>query len=81
LPYETDSEGLGKIVAMWHERATRIGTGDWTFEWQLAAINGDTFVVTGVGNYPTLGDFKNLWVVSLGDDGKASTFRMWNNLI
>jgi hypothetical protein len=54
---------------------------NWTFEWQLAAINGDTFVVTGIGHYPALGDFRNLWVVALGDDGKASMFRMWNNEI
>ena len=81
LPYETDSEGLGEIVALWQERSTWEGTGEWTFEWEEVAINGDTFVITGVGHYPALGDFSNLWVVTLNPDGKASTFRMWNNQV
>ena len=81
LPYETDSEGLSEIVAVWQERSTWDGTSEWTFDWQEVAINRDTFVITGIGHYPALGDFSNLWVVTLNEDGKASTFRMWNNQV
>jgi SnoaL-like domain len=81
LPYATDSENLAEITAVWLERAGWEGTGNWTFEWEQVAVNGDTFVVTGIGHYPALGDFNNLWVVTLNESGKATMFRMWNNEI
>lgn len=80
-PYATDCDGLREIIELWHERATWDGTDKWTFEWEIVAINGDTFVVTGTGCYAALGDFNNLWVVTLDAAGRASSFRMWNNQI
>lgn len=79
-PYETHWEGLDEIVEGWQSRADW-QAGGWSFQWKLLAINGDTFAVQGVGNYVKLGRFDNLWVVTLGDDGKATVFRMWNNEI
>jgi hypothetical protein len=32
LPYETGSNGLSEIVAMWQVRSTWDGTAVWTFE-------------------------------------------------
>jgi hypothetical protein len=47
----------------------------------LLAVNGDTFVVKGVGAYRELGNFDNLWVVTLNEAGKCAVLRMWNNEI
>ncbi|MEY9968496.1 hypothetical protein ABIA33_006580 [Streptacidiphilus sp. MAP12-16] len=77
-PYETAWVGRKAIVEGWRERAPW-QAGGWTFDWTLLAINGDTFAVQGTGVYTELGVFDNLWVVTLGGDGRATRFRMWNN--
>jgi len=77
-PYETVWAGRASIADGWRERAPW-QEGGWTFDWTLLAINGDTFAVKGTGIYAALGTFDNLWVVTLGADGRAVSFRMWNN--
>jgi hypothetical protein len=77
-PYETEWIGLPAIIDGWSSRTDWQKDG-WTFEWRLLHINGDTFAVQGVGHYVKLGNFDNLWVVTLNDDGKAAVLRMWNN--
>ncbi|MHA6764155.1 nuclear transport factor 2 family protein [Streptacidiphilus sp. PAMC 29251] len=77
-PYQTAWVGRDAIVAGWQERAAW-QEGGWAFDWTLLAINGDTFAISGTGVYTELGRFDNLWVVTLGGDGQALSFRMWNN--
>ncbi|BCY08879.1 nuclear transport factor 2 family protein [Actinoplanes sp. L3-i22] len=77
-PYQTDWIGLDAIVRGWRSRAAW-QEGGWTFTWELLAINGDTFAVKGTGAYRELGNFDNLWVVTLNDAGKCTVMRMWNN--
>jgi len=78
-PYETHWEGRDEILEGWLSRQ-QWQEGGWTFgDWRLLAINGDTFAVQGIGRYTELGNFDNLWVVTLGDEGTAISFRMWNN--
>jgi len=79
-PYETEWIGLPAIIAGWRERMDWQKDG-WSFEWRLLAINGDTFAVQGVGRYVKLGNFDNLWVGTMNEDGKAAVLRMWNNEI
>jgi hypothetical protein len=79
-PYETAWLSRDEIVEGWQARAPW-QAGGWTFDWDLLAINGDTFAVKGVGVYAELGSFDNLWVVTLADDGRCAVFRMWNNEI
>jgi hypothetical protein len=77
-PYQTHWIGRDAIVEGWREREAW-QEGGWTFEWSLLTINGDTAAVDGTGVYRSLGTFANLWVVTFGDAGTCSTFRMWNN--
>ncbi|GAA2513861.1 nuclear transport factor 2 family protein [Winogradskya humida] len=79
-PYETAWIGLEAIVRGWQAREDW-QQGGWTFDWELLTINGDTFAVKGVGAYRELGNFDNLWVVTLDDDGRCAVLRMWNNEI
>jgi hypothetical protein len=77
-PYETSWIGRAAIVEGWRSRAAW-QAGGWTFDWSPLVVNGDTFAVRGLGVYQELGTFDNLWVVTLGDDGRCVVFRMWNN--
>jgi len=78
-PYETHWVGRHEIEKGWTRRLPW-QEGGWTFDWQVLAVNGDTFVVRGLGRYTELGTFDNLWVVTIDEaSGRCSTFRMWNN--
>jgi len=80
-PYETHWIGRDAIVAGWQQRGPW-QEGGWSFDdWSVLSVNGDTFAVDGVGEYVELGRFKNLWTVTLDDDGRCTVFRMWNNEI
>lgn len=79
-PYATPWQGREVIVEKW------IGRGDskrpWTFEHRIVAVDGDLGVVEGVTGYPAHGDeekseFKNLWLIRLAPDGRASQFAEW----
>ncbi|GAA4596413.1 hypothetical protein GCM10023194_68570 [Planotetraspora phitsanulokensis] len=77
-PYETAWIGRQEIIDGWRARAPW-QEGGWTFDWSLLVVNGDTFAIKGTGVYAKLGTFDNLWVVTLGDEGECTVFRMWNN--
>lgn len=79
-PYETHWIGRDAIVRGWQSR-TAWQEGGWAFDWQLLAINGDTFAINGTGTYRELGVFANLWVVTLDRAGRCAVMRMWNNEI
>lgn len=79
-PYAKPWEGRDAIVEKW------IGRGDsrrpWTFEHRIQAVDGDLGVVEGVTGYPAHGDeqeseFKNLWLIRLTPEGRASEFAEW----
>lgn len=52
--------------------------GDWTFEWTLMGMDGDTAFVQGLTTYlngqPT---YDNLWVIRFAEDGRAREFTEW----
>lgn len=62
-----DIRALFTEDAQWHE---------WPYETHWVGLDE---IVEGIGAYVKLGNFKNLWVVTLADDGRASVFRHWNN--
>jgi ketosteroid isomerase-like protein len=78
-PYRPPLEGVRAITDYWvgeHEAAI-----PWSFEYQVLAQEGDLFVVRAVVAYPEGArdaegptTFINLWLVTLGDDGRASEF-------
>jgi hypothetical protein len=76
-PYETEWLGRDEIVAGWQSR-WNWQQGGWTFDWSTRTFDGRTAVVDGVGHYTELGDFDNLWTITLDADGRCSRFEMVN---
>lgn len=79
-PYARAWDGRDAIVAKWIERGD--SGRPWTFEHRILAVDGDLGVVEGVTGYPAHGDeeeteFKNLWLIRLTPDGRASEFAEW----
>jgi hypothetical protein len=78
-PYREPLEGAEAVIAYWlgeHESGI-----PWSFEYQVLAQEGDLFVVRAVTTYPEGTDgaespevFHNLWLVTLGEDGRAREF-------
>ena len=67
--------GRDGIVAGWLGR--KDVQGEWTFSWDILAVDGNIACVRGRTSYAKLPDYSNLWVVRLEDDGRASEFTEW----
>lgn len=52
-------------------------TDEWTFEWRMLGIVGDTAYVQGFTTYTTVPDYDNLWVIRFDDSGRAYEFTEW----
>jgi ketosteroid isomerase-like protein len=79
-PYSKPWAGRTAIVAKWIERGD--SQRPWTFEHRILAVDGDLGIVEGVTGYPAHGEdeeteFKNLWLVRLAPDGRATEFAVW----
>ena len=78
-PYSAPLEGVRAIADYWvGERESVL---PWSFEYQALAQEGDLYVVRAVTTYPQgTSDaegpetFSNLWLVTLGGDGRAREF-------
>jgi ketosteroid isomerase-like protein len=78
-PYRAPLEGIEAVTAYWIGEDE--GGISWSFEYQVLAQEGDLFIVRAVTAYPEGGthhhdpaQFHNLWLVTLGPDGRASEF-------
>jgi hypothetical protein len=76
-PYSTDWIGRDDIVEGWQSRWDW-QQGGWTFEWNVAKVEGMTVTVMGIGHYTKLGDFDNQWTVTFDESGRSSRFDMLN---
>jgi uncharacterized protein (TIGR02246 family) len=79
-PFSEPWRGRETIVARWVERGD--SKNEWRFESELIAVDGDTGVVRGLTTYPAHDDepegvYSNIWVISLGADGRARSFAEW----
>lgn len=78
-PYRDAIAGRDAVQAWWcQENESQI---PWTFEYEVIAREDDRYVVRGITRYPEgeqgVGHgevFHNLWLVTVGDDGRASEF-------
>jgi uncharacterized protein (TIGR02246 family) len=78
-PYRQPLTGRDAIVRWWIEQ--RESALRWTFEHQTIACEGDLCVVQGKTTYTADGSpaakpevFHNIWLVTLGGDGRAKEF-------
>jgi hypothetical protein len=74
-PWDEPTVGADAIVESWLDG--RDEPGDWEFEWHPVAREGGTAVVEGRTVYHSERTYRNLWVIELGDDGRASRFTEW----
>jgi SnoaL-like domain len=75
-PFREPWRGRRAIVRGWQERREPPDT--WTFEYEVAGVDGDTGFVRGRTEYSSgEGIFANLWLVRLDRDGRASEFVEW----
>jgi len=80
-PYAEPWEGRDEIVRQWIDRGD--SATEWSFEYDVVAVDGATSVVRGVTHYsnePGGGGpktYHNLWIVRLTTDGTAREFTEW----
>lgn len=74
-PYSEPLLGRDAIASSWIERQDEAGT--WSFDWTLVAVDADVAVVEGRTVYEGEKTYRNLWVIRLSDDGRASSFTEW----
>jgi ketosteroid isomerase-like protein len=77
-PYEEPVVGLDAIRLMWDEE--REGPDEvFTVATQIVAVEGPTAVVRAEVGYgdPVSQEYRDLWVIRLGDDGRCSWFEEW----
>ncbi len=77
-PYGPPVTGLDAIKRMWDEE--RDGPGEvFTMATEILAVDGPTAVVRAEVHYgePTRQEYRDLWVVRLGDDGRCTWFEEW----
>jgi ketosteroid isomerase-like protein len=77
-PYEEPVVGLTAIRRMWEE--DRDGPGEvFTLASDILAVDGPTAVVRTEVHYgnPVRQEYRNLWIMRLGEDGRCSWFEEW----
>jgi ketosteroid isomerase-like protein len=75
-PYAEPARGLEAIAALWERE--RDGHGE-EFEMrrEVVAVDGDTAVVRVEVSYGTGAEYRDLWVLRLGADGRCTDFEEW----
>jgi ketosteroid isomerase-like protein len=77
-PYEQPVTGLAAIRRMWEEE--REGPGEiFTLATEILAVDGPTAVIRAEVRYgdPPRQEYRDLWVIRLGEDGRCSWFEEW----
>jgi ketosteroid isomerase-like protein len=77
-PYEQPVAGLIAIQQMWEEQ--REGPDEvFTLATEIVAVDGPTAVVRAEVCYagPPPQEYRDLWVIRLGDDGRCGWFEEW----
>ncbi len=74
-PWAEPWRGHDGIVAGWLE--AKDAPDSYTFDGDVAAVDGDIAILEGVTRYTGGKVYRNLWVVRLADDGRARSFTEW----
>ena len=76
-PYEEPLAGLDALTAFWE--AERDGPDEqFQMSWSPVAIDGDTAVVRVEVDYAgPPRQYRDLWIITLGADGRCSAFEEW----
>jgi ketosteroid isomerase-like protein len=76
-PYEEPVVGLDAVRRMWD--AERDGPDEgFTLATEILAVDGDTAVVRAEVHYAEPEqEYRDLWIIQLGDDGRCRDFEEW----
>jgi len=82
-PYAEPWEGREEIVRQWIAHGD--SAIDWSFTYEVIALDGDAAVVQGHTVYAEQGEpdpkprkeYENLWVIRFAPDGRAREFTEW----
>ena len=76
-PYEEPVVGLDALGRLWE--AERNGPDEeFTLATQVLAVDGDTAVVRAEVHYASPEqEYRDLWIIQFGDDGRCSSFEEW----
>ncbi len=74
-PWAEPVRGADDIAAWWLRTADE--PDDHRFTWSLLGVDGPRHFVQGRTVYTDGRTYENLWVVDLGQDGRASAFTEW----
>jgi ketosteroid isomerase-like protein len=77
-PFEEPVVGLDAIGRLWNEE--RAGPDEvFTLATEILAVDGPTAVVQAEVRYgdPVRQEYRDLWVMRLGEDGRCSRFEEW----
>jgi ketosteroid isomerase-like protein len=77
-PYEDPVIGLDRVRRMWDEERT--GPDEvFALATEILAVDGPTAVVRAEVRYgdPVQQEFRDLWIMRLGDDGRCDSFEEW----
>jgi ketosteroid isomerase-like protein len=77
-PYQEPVAGLDAIMRMWDEE--RDGPDEvFTLATDILAVDGPTAVVRAEVRYgdPLRQEYRDLWIMQLGDDGRCTWFEEW----
>jgi hypothetical protein len=74
-PFDKPWIGHEAIIDGW------VGLGDqpsdWSFDYEVVAVDGDLGVMHGTTVYKSAGTFSNIWLMRFAKDGRCKDFREW----
>ena len=77
-PYAEPVRGLPALARMWEDE--RHGPDEaFRMSFEIVAVEGGTAVVRAEVAYgdPVIQEYRDLWVLRLGDDGRCTAFEEW----
>jgi hypothetical protein len=75
-PYRDPWVGREGVIEGWLGRREEPGT--WSFRWEIRAVCNGVGFVHGWTSYPQEEhDYRNLWEITLDDEGRCSEFIEW----
>jgi hypothetical protein len=75
-PYEEPARGLEAIAALW-EREREGPDEGFEMTHEIVAVEGDTGVVRVEVSYERGTEYRDLWLIRLGPDGRCRDFEEW----
>ena len=77
-PYADPVVGLDALAAFW-EREREGPDERFTLQWEVVALDGEVAVLRVEVHYkdPVEVEYRDLWIVRLGADGRCTSFEEW----